>query len=170
MLFSGAWGRWFMKKTWSKKSRDTVPLMSYTHIGFRSLLGHRLCLRSSIHPALTFINNIDIFSSTRLHKCSLHMNRKRIIVTRKQKIHALLSTTIIVMWILVQKPSTVSRRNCELDIWGTPCKNWDTHETFYHDTLLKSIFATVGKNGQSFSSLSSQCTLSQSFFSVPKTD
>ncbi len=26
MLLSGAWGRWFMKKTWSKKSRDTVPL------------------------------------------------------------------------------------------------------------------------------------------------
>ncbi len=23
-----AWGRWFMKKTWSKKSRDTVPLSS----------------------------------------------------------------------------------------------------------------------------------------------
>ena len=28
MLFSGAWGRWFMKKTWSNKSRDTVPLIS----------------------------------------------------------------------------------------------------------------------------------------------
>jgi hypothetical protein len=26
MLFSGTWGRWFMKKPESKKSRDTVPL------------------------------------------------------------------------------------------------------------------------------------------------
>ncbi len=25
VLFSGAWGRWFVKKTWSKKSCDTVP-------------------------------------------------------------------------------------------------------------------------------------------------
>ncbi len=26
MLLSAAWGNWFMKKTWSKKSRDTFPL------------------------------------------------------------------------------------------------------------------------------------------------
>ncbi len=31
MLFSGAWG-WFMKKTWSKKSCDTVPLMFSNNI------------------------------------------------------------------------------------------------------------------------------------------
>ncbi len=30
--FQGVGGRWFMKKTWSKKSRDTVPLNFYFHI------------------------------------------------------------------------------------------------------------------------------------------
>ncbi len=38
MLFSGAWGRWFMKKTWSKKSRDTVPLIHLTMIQLKVML------------------------------------------------------------------------------------------------------------------------------------
>ncbi len=32
MLFSGAWGRWFMKKTWSKKSLDNVPLKNQNFV------------------------------------------------------------------------------------------------------------------------------------------
>ncbi len=35
--FQGLGGTWFMKKTWSKKSRDTVPLMG----GWGSLITHR---------------------------------------------------------------------------------------------------------------------------------
>jgi hypothetical protein len=29
MIFSGAWGKMIYEKTWSKKSRDTVPLIRY---------------------------------------------------------------------------------------------------------------------------------------------
>jgi hypothetical protein len=38
MLFSGAWGRWFMKKTWSKKSCDTVALIHLTMIQVKVML------------------------------------------------------------------------------------------------------------------------------------
>ncbi len=40
MGYSGAWGNWFMNKTWSRKFRGTVPLSQEKNVLIATKIGH----------------------------------------------------------------------------------------------------------------------------------
>ncbi len=46
MVYSGAWGNWFMKKTWSWKSRGIVPLT----------IGAKFFYSANISSAALYVN------------------------------------------------------------------------------------------------------------------
>jgi hypothetical protein len=59
MVYSGAWGNWFMKKTRSPKSRDTVPLKFYVRFkGLNTYLAEASREESQEIPLASWNSNI----------------------------------------------------------------------------------------------------------------
>jgi hypothetical protein len=65
MLFSGAWGKVIHEKTWSKKSRGTVPLISVSNLHHLNTDPDTF-IHCNVYPDPTF----DFYADANAHPAS----------------------------------------------------------------------------------------------------